>query len=97
MARVIWTQPAVADLLEIAEYIELDKPEAARRFVGRVFATVEKLETFPKLGRVPAELKDFSYRELVIPPCRIFYRIEKKSVFIVAVMRMEREVLSFSG
>ena len=32
MARLIWTEPALTDLEIIAEYIALDKPEAARRY-----------------------------------------------------------------
>jgi len=31
MDRLIWTEPALNDLEAIAEYIALDKPDAARR------------------------------------------------------------------
>jgi toxin ParE1/3/4 len=74
MARLIWTEPALNDLEAIADYIGLDKPEAARRYVQRVFHSVERLLQFPKSGRVPRELPRLSYREIVISPCRIFYR-----------------------
>lgn len=50
MARLIWTEPALQDLDAIADYIALDKPAAARKFVRRVFAKVEKLRTFPRIG-----------------------------------------------
>ena len=33
MARLIWTEPALLDLEEIAEYIALDKPSAAKKLV----------------------------------------------------------------
>jgi toxin ParE1/3/4 len=35
MARLIWTEPALQDLDGIADYIALDKPDAARKFVRR--------------------------------------------------------------
>ena len=90
MARIIWTEPALQDLDEIADYISLDKPAAARRFVHRVFERIEQLATHPKSGSVPAELKGTQYRQLVIPPARIFYRAQNDSVYIVYVMRGER-------
>jgi toxin ParE1/3/4 len=90
VARIIWTEPALQDLDEIADYISLDKPTAARRFVQRVFERIEQLATLSKSGSVPAELKGTQYRQLVIPPVRIFYRAQNDSVYIVYVMRGER-------
>ncbi|MGH7775363.1 MAG: type II toxin-antitoxin system RelE/ParE family toxin [Candidatus Binatia bacterium] len=42
------------------------------------------------MGSVPAEIPDLPYRELHIPPCRVFYRIEKNKVYVVHVMRGEQ-------
>ena len=41
-------------------------------------------------GSVPAELKDTQYRQLVIPPVRIFYRAQNDAVYIIYIMRGER-------
>ena len=90
MARLIWAEPALADLDAIADYIALDKPEAAKKFVQRVFARVEKLRQFPRSGSVPPEMKGGRYRQVIEPPCRIFYRTEKDAVIILHVMRSER-------
>ena len=90
MARLIWTEPALQDLDQIADYISLDKPEAARKLVQRVFQKVEFLADFPELGSCPKELKGTVYRHLVISPLRIFYRIESDKLFIVYVMRSEK-------
>ena len=90
MARIIWTEPALHDLDEIADYISLDKPVAAKRFVQRVFERIEQLANQPKSGSMPPELKGTQYRQLVIPPVRIFYRVQNEAVYIVYVMRGER-------
>jgi addiction module RelE/StbE family toxin len=90
MAEVIWTEPALSDLDAIADYIALDKPEAARQLVQRVFQHVEHLSGHPKSGSRPPELKGWRYRQIVEPPCRIFYRIDGDRVYILYVMRGER-------
>lgn len=90
MARLIWTEPALNDLEIIAEYIALDKPDAARRYVQKVFDAVERLERFPRSGSVPPEIPHLPYRQIVVPPCIIFYRIQKNHLFIVHVMRSEQ-------
>lgn len=95
MAELNWTEPALSNLNEIAEYIALESPIAAREFVQRVFSAVERLERHPASGKVPAELKGSRYREVVCGPCRIFYRYNRKQVLILYVMRSERELRNF--
>jgi toxin ParE1/3/4 len=90
MAQVVWTEPAVADLDMIADYIALDNSEAARRLVQRVLKHVEQLERHPKSGSGPAELRGSRHRQIVEAPCRIFYRFDGKRVWILHVMRSER-------
>lgn len=90
MAQVIWTEPALQDLDTIADYIGLDKPEAARKWVQTVFSKAALLKRFPKLGSAPRELPGMPYRQLLIAPCRIFYRIEKTNIYILFVMRQEQ-------
>ena len=90
MARLIWTEPALLDLDETAEYISLDDPLAASRYVQRVFDRIERLEGHPKSGKRPRELSRSPYREVVVPPCRVFYRIEGNVVYMLYVMRSER-------
>jgi toxin ParE1/3/4 len=95
MAKVIWTEPALDQLDEIAEYIALDNPVAAREFVARIFTAVDRLEQFPDSGREPPELPDSIYRELVCNPCRIFYRSEGKNVLILHLMRDARQLKQY--
>ncbi|MCX4187824.1 type II toxin-antitoxin system RelE/ParE family toxin [Methylophaga sp. OBS4] len=95
MAQIIWTESALNDLNEIAEYIALDKPSAAKKLVRQVFQSTKRLKDFPESGKAPSELQNTDYREIVIGPCRVFYRIEGKKVFILYVMRGERELRKF--
>jgi toxin ParE1/3/4 len=92
MARLIWTEPALKDLETIAEYIALDQPDAAQRYIQKVFTAVERLSQFPKSGSIPSEISKLPYRQIVIPPCRVFYRYDKNYVFIIFVMRSEQNL-----
>ena len=95
MAQIKWTESALADLDDIANFIALDKPSAAKKLVRDVFKSVSNLKKFPQSGRRPPELKGTSYREVIIDPCRVFYRVEKSKIYILYVMRMERELRKF--
>ena len=96
MAQIIWTEPALIDLDKIAEYIALDNFQAASSLVQELFATIERLEQHPNSGRRPPELeKQTRYREIIVGPCRVFYRVENETVYIVYVMRSERELRVF--
>ena len=90
MAEIIWTEPALSDLDAIADYIALDNPEAAKQLVQRVFRHVEQLANYPESGSMPKELKGSRYRQIVEPPCRIFYRLDEGRVYVLYVMRSER-------
>lgn len=95
MAQVIWTEPALQDVNEIAEFIAIDKMSAASKLVQNFFSSTERLEKFPKSGRTPPELENSRYLELIVNPCRIFYRVEKEKVYILYVMRSERMLRNF--
>ena len=62
MGELIWTEPALADLDAIADYIALDDPEAARGLMRRVFRHMEQLTAHPESGSVPRELRGMAYR-----------------------------------
>lgn len=96
MVEVIWTEPALNDLDAIADYIALDNPTAARELVQRVFRHVDQLIAHPDSGSKPQELRGWRYRQIVEPPCRIFYRRDRDTVFVLYVMRGERKVSTVS-
>ncbi len=90
MAEVVWTEPALSDLDAIADYIALENPAAASELVRRVFEHGDQLTAHPESGSKPQELKRSRYRQIVEPPCRIFYRYDGKNVYVLHVMRSER-------
>ncbi|TWI03426.1 plasmid stabilization system protein ParE [Luteimonas cucumeris] len=90
MAEIVWSEPALSDLDAIADYIALEDPAAASELVRRVFSHVEQLAEHPESGSRPSELKRSRYRQIVEPPCRVFYRHDGNRGFILHVLRSER-------
>jgi toxin ParE1/3/4 len=90
MAEIAWTEPALAELDATADYLAFDNPLAARRLVQRMVARVGQLASFPQSGSRVPEMPGTVYRQLVLRPCRIFYRRQSEKVFIVFIMRGER-------
>jgi len=91
VARVVWAETALKDLESVAEYIELEDPEAAKRLVRRVFEKTDQLEDFPESGPRPRVLKGTPYRRLISKPLLIYYRVEDDVALIVHVVKEERK------
>jgi toxin ParE1/3/4 len=89
--RVRFTPSARVQLLEAMAFIARDKPSAAKRFRDRVEKSLRRLETYPNSGRNIPEFPELPHREVVVPPYRFFYRVDKKTVWIVAVWHGARE------
>lgn len=94
MAEIVWTEPALADLDAVADYIALDNPSAARLLVQNVFAHLDQLEAHPDSGSFPQELSGKRYRQIVEPPCRVIYRHARNEgiVYVLHVMRSEQKL-----
>lgn len=86
MTRIEWTEPAVADLENIQDYIARDSAEYADAIVERLILSVDQLEAFPDSGRRVPESADPKIRELLVESYRIIYRRRKGAVQILAVV-----------
>ena len=95
MVKLIWTEPAILDLDEIADYIALDNYIAANRLVNSLVNKVKRLKDFPLSGRISAEFSDTKHRELIIPPCRVLYYFEDDTVYITHIMRSEQQLRKY--
>ena len=94
MAEVIWTKRALYNLDAIADYISLDNEAAAGKLILRIVRHVKLLEDHPLLGsKIPELKKSARYRQLVEPPCRIFFRYDKllNKIFVISIIRGEQQ------
>ena len=85
-----WTPRAAEDLEAIAEFIAADSRHFARLFVEDVLQAVERLGTFPKLGRTVPELMDPTIREILTGCYRIVYRIKPETIEVITLWHGSR-------
>ncbi len=83
--KITWSPRSKTQLNDIAEYIALDKPAAAFRWLENIFKAVEKLELFPKSGRKVPEFNQEDIREIIYGNYRIIYKIKEKEIIIASV------------
>lgn len=93
--HVFWTKTAQRDLKKIIEYISLDSTIKAGSIYQDIKNKSETLYQMPFQGRIVPELRYFGivmYRELIILPWRLIYKIEDNKVWILAVIDGRRNV-----
>jgi toxin ParE1/3/4 len=93
--EVVWTELALRDLLQIFDYVEAEAPIAARKLFDRIAEHARKLQTLPLRGRVVPELARYevkSFRELIIPPYRLIYRVDQDRVVVYGVFDGRRNL-----
>jgi addiction module RelE/StbE family toxin len=83
--RIKWSPLSIRQVTDIAQFIAEDKPTAANKWVDSVFATVEKLSTFPLAGRIVPELQREDVRELIHGNYRIIYQVSQSEVEILTL------------
>lgn len=93
--RVHWTEQAVRDLEEIVAYVAADSPGNARKLLKRLESRAEALDVAPLRGRVVPELARFGirgWRELLVKPYRIVFRVGENEVWVLAVFDGRRDL-----
>ena len=93
--RVEWATIAARDLAEIVEYIARDDPGAAVRVLDALEAKALSLETLASRGCIVPELLGIqlrAYRELLVKPYRLVYRVEKTRVVVLGVFDGRRNL-----
>jgi len=93
--KIKWTSNAKEDLLNIVHTIKKDSLSAARKVYERIKEKAQSSNFFPLRGRVVPELQKEGitiYRELIMQPWRIVYKIEDDTVYIMAIFDARQNV-----
>ena len=93
--EIIWTNAAENDLKSIIEYISVDSPKNALKLLKKIKQRASNLYTLSERGRIVPELQEqgiLQYRELVITPWRLIYRIAECEIYVLSVIDSRRNV-----
>ena len=94
--EVLLTRGAEQDLQEIHQYLlQAESPARADAVFERVVAALERLQRTPERGACPPELLALGireYRQLVLKPRRIIYRVVGSAVYVYLVADSRRDM-----
>jgi len=86
--KVSWASIAESDLNNIILFIADESPTNARKIFNKIKEKASSLTQIPERGRIVPELQDQGinlYREIIVSPWRIVYRISGKKVYVLTV------------
>jgi len=96
MVRIVWSTSAAQDLDDIVSWILAHhSTHHAESFVDMIDTSVTQLLQQPESGRVIPELERQNitkYREVVTPPWRLFYTIDRDRLLIHAIIDGRRNI-----
>jgi len=73
MVKVVWTQRAIYDLEDIADYISKDSVKYASLTLEKLIDTASIIELNPLIGRIVPETNDKNIREIIKGNYRVIY------------------------
>lgn len=89
--KIIWTHESLEQLIEIEDFISIDSPERAAKFVDDIIEHAEAaLPDRPHIGRTVPEISNPNIRELIFKKYRIVYRINENNIEILTVFEGHR-------
>jgi len=93
--EVIWASIAENDLARIIEYIANDSSANALKVLNKLKEKAANLHHSPKRGRIIPELQEngiYQYRELMVAPWRLMYRVQEDKVYVLAVLDSRQNI-----
>lgn len=90
MVEIKWTDNALKELDNIANFISKDSPKYAPILVKQIYEMISHLEQFPKFGRKVPEYNDPNLREILYKNYRIIYLIKQKHIEIISIIHGSR-------
>lgn len=94
--RIIWSESALLDVEGVFDYVALhDDLASAAHVHDLLMSAIDRLSTLPKRCRIVPELKAIGivdYRELLVGPYRICFRLHGRDLVLVAVLDGRRDL-----
>jgi len=86
------TAQAKREAARILAYIAKDNPSAAAKLADTLEQGMLRLMDYPFSAPVLPNRINPGIRQLIVPPCRIFYRILGQDAVVVGILRCEQNI-----
>ena len=93
--EIVWARVAEKDLIDIIDHVATDSPANALQIFQKIKKKSSSLYTMPERCRIVPELRDqgiMQYRELIVPPWRIMFKITDLKVFVLLIIDSRRNI-----
>jgi toxin ParE1/3/4 len=82
--KIIWSPNSIKQIEIIGDFIALDSPANAHKFIDKILISVERLKQFPLSGsNVP---ESANLKQVLVQGYRIIYRPLDSAIHIIAVL-----------
>jgi toxin ParE1/3/4 len=93
--KIVWSDPAKADIHSIADHIAKDSLINAKRFIAKLKEQAGNIVLFPRKHRAVPEFRNDDIREVLVGNYRIIFQIISDQVIsIQAVVHGSRDLSS---
>jgi len=93
--EIVWARVAEKGLIDIIDHIATDSPATALQIFQKIKKKSSSLYTMPERCRIVPELRDqgiLQYRELIVSPWRIMFKITDLKVYVLSVIDSRRNI-----
>ena len=90
--RLRVTTQAKRDAGRILGYIAKDNPDAAAKLADALEHGMLRLLDYPLIAPIVPNQTNPDIHQLIVPPCRVLYRVAKQDLYIVGIMRCEQNI-----
>jgi len=93
--KINWSEQAALDLERLITYIASENPKTAGQILKKIKTEVSQLDYLPFRSRIVPEFEEqglLLFRELIVAPWRIVYRVSFDHIYILAAFDSRKNV-----
>lgn len=90
--KIEWTYQSKNDLAKIKEYIAADSLFQSERVIKLIYFSVQKLVSYPEIGKVIYQSNKYFVRRILIKRYRVIYVFHSDTIFILSVQHQSQEL-----
>jgi len=92
MYKFHWSELSFDRITEIGNYIALNAPLAADKWINSILSKEEIILANPNIGRIVPEFSNKLKRELIVGEYRLIYEITGKTITVMTVMNCKEQI-----
>ncbi|OGK04862.1 MAG: hypothetical protein A2W80_16160 [Candidatus Riflebacteria bacterium GWC2_50_8] len=93
--KINWSEQAALDLERLITYIASENPKTAGQILKKIETEVSQLDYLSFRGRIVPEFEEqgfLLFRELIVAPWRIVYRVSFEHIYILVAFDSRKNV-----